>query len=223
MTVVFKNKNLIVVYKPAKIPSQPDKSGDKDIMTETSEYLLSAGERADLWLINRLDRVVGGLMLFARNKKSAAELSEMLGAGIVKEYLAVTDGRTDGEGTMKDLIFKDAAKSKAFIVDRVRMGVKEAELEYKSLEFAEGEKDVKTLVKVRLKTGRFHQIRAQFSKRGLPLTGDKKYGSRDVIRNTPALFAYRLAFNHRGENIDVKILPNREEYPWSLFSEYEND
>ncbi len=221
--IVYKNKNLAVVHKPAKIPSQPDKTGDRDIMTETAEQLAESGERSDLWLINRLDRVVGGLMVFARNRESAAELSSMLSAGITKEYLAVADGELSGEGIMQDLIFKDSVKSKAFIVERERKGVKDAVLEYKALESVNTESGIKTLLKINLKTGRFHQIRAQLSHRGLPLTGDKKYGSRDAKRNMPSLFAFRLAFIHRGENIDVKILPSKEEYPWSLFSEHIND
>ncbi len=217
MDIVYKNKNVVIAYKKAGIPSQGDPSGDADAMTLVSGKLSSFGEASELYLVHRLDRVVGGLMAFARNKPAAAKLSALVsGDGIGKEYLAVIDGTLDG-GVLTDYLYKDARAGKSFVVDRARAGVKEAILYFSPLATVKTEKGDKTLVKVRLQTGRFHQIRAQFASRNVPLTGDGKYGSRDNKARTPALFAYRLSFSLFGDNIDESRLPDTEEYPWSLF------
>ncbi len=219
MEFVFKNKNCVVVYKPAGLPSQPDPSGDKDALTLTSEKLASRGESSELYLVHRLDRVVGGLLIFARNKRAAAELSRLVsGEGIGKEYLAVFDGFLEG-GTLKDLIYKDSRASKAFVVDKERAGVKSAELDFVSVSSVQTDKGVKTLVKVKLKTGRFHQIRVQFASRKAPICGDGKYGSKDNLSKMPALFSYRLSTELFGEKILATKLPDLNEYPWSLFDE----
>ena len=216
--ILYISKNVVVICKPAGIPSQSDLSGDSDAMTLTRELLNERGEATELYLIHRLDRVVGGLLIFARNKQSAARLSELVATdGIGKEYLAVTDGYIDG-GDMRDLILRDQKQSKAFIVDRKRGGVKDAHLEHTPIASIDTEHGVKTLVKVKLHTGRFHQIRAQFSYRGAPLTGDKKYGSRDARAHAPSLFAYRLSLELFGEKIEVEKLPPINKYPWNLFS-----
>lgn len=217
MEFVLKHKNYVVIYKPAGLPSQSDLSGDKDAMTLTSEELFSQGECGQLYLVHRLDRVVGGLLIFARNKKTAAELSRLVsGEGIGKEYLAVIDGFLEG-GSLKDLIYKDARASKAFVVERERSGVKSAELEFTPVSTVHTEKGDKTLVKIRLKTGRFHQIRVQFALRKAPICGDGKYGSKDNLSKMPALFSYRLSTEIFGEKILATRLPDLNEYPWSLF------
>ncbi len=217
MDILYKSKNAIVIYKEAGIPSQSDPSGDKDVMTLLKEELFSTGDCSELFLIHRLDRVVGGLMIFARNKRAAGALSALVsGEGIGKEYFAVLDGIIES-GTLTDYLYKDARAGKSFVVDRQRAGVKLAELSFEALESVKTEKGEKTLVKVKLKTGRFHQIRAQFSSRGLPLSGDGKYGSKDNRAHTPALFAYRLSLSLFGEKIEVSKLPDTDKYPWSLF------
>ena len=217
MEILLQSKDFIVIKKPAGMPSQHDPSGDIDAMTLASEMLKASGERGDLYLIHRLDRVVGGLLVFARNKKSAAELSKLVsGYGIGKEYLAVIDGYLDG-GTLTDYLYKDARASKAFVVDKARAGVKEAVLSFEPLSRIETEKGVRTLVRITLKTGRFHQIRAQFSSRKAPICGDGKYGSKDNRSRFPALFAYKLSFDLFGKVTEVKALPDISEYPWCLF------
>lgn len=120
---------------------------------------------------------------------------------------------------MRDYLYKDATLGKAFVTDKARRGVKEAELEYIKLHTVTVNNRPVSLVKIRLKTGRFHQIRAQFSSRKMPLIGDKKYGSRDYQAKTPSLFAFRLAFGLNGEEINVSSLPPLCDYPWSLFEE----
>ncbi len=216
--IVEKNKDYVIIYKPAGIPSQSDPGGDADAMTLCADMLREGGERDSLFLIHRLDRVVGGLMVFARNKTSAAALSAIVAdRQLTKEYYAVVEGHAES-GTMRDFLYKDATLGKSFVTDRKRSGVKEAELEYTTLSRVNrGDREI-SLVKIRLKTGRFHQIRAQFSSRKMPLIGDKKYGSRDFAAKTPSLFATRLSFDLGGKRVDAAKLPDLEVYPWSLFS-----
>ena len=217
--IITKTKDYVIINKPVGIPSQSDLSGDKDAMSISSEMLRAAGETDTLFLIHRLDRVVGGLIVFARNKKSAAELSRLVAEhSMTKEYFAVCEGVAEG-GLMRDYIYKDASLGKAFVTDRKRSGVKEAELEYELIDSVNIESRSISLVRVRLRTGRFHQIRAQFSSRKMPLIGDKKYGSRDFNAKTPSLFATRLSFNLYGREVSAEALPNIKEYPWSLFEE----
>ena len=215
MEILFKNKDAAVVYKEPGIPSQADPSGDDDAMTLTSQELRSLGESDTLYLVHRLDRVVGGVMLFARNKASAARFSALVsGEGIGKEYLAIIDGSLD-DGELRDYLYKDARAGKSFVVDRARVGVKLAELKFLKISSVETDRGLKSLVKIKLKTGRFHQIRAQFSSRGVPICGDGKYGSRDNRAHMPALFAYKLSLP--GEEISVTRFPDTDAYPWCLF------
>lgn len=217
--IVTKTKDFVVIYKPVGVPSQSDPSGDADAMTLCSQMLRHSGEDDGLYLIHRLDRVVGGLIVFARNKKSAAELSRLVAEHkITKEYFAVVSGVAEG-GVMRDYLYKDATLGKAFVTDRKRAGVKEALLNYTNLHTDKVNGEDVSLVKVRLQTGRFHQIRAQFSSRKMPLIGDKKYGSRDIKAKTPSLFATRLQFVFNGKEVNVSKLPPISDYPWSLFEE----
>lgn len=213
--IIYKNKNTVIINKPIGMPSQPDPSKDKDAMSATSEILESLGEASNLWLVHRLDRTVGGLIAFARNKKSAAALSETVKDGnLEKRYFAVCHGSA-AEGEYRDYLFKDAATNKAYVVKTCRRGAKEAVLYASKL----AENESFSLVAVELKTGRFHQIRAQFSSRGNSLVGDKKYGSRDEIRRTPCLFSHSLSFELFGKRITAYAYPDLSEYPWNLFSE----
>lgn len=219
MQIIFKDKNLVAVNKSAGIPSQKDPTGDADAMTLAGQILRTEGERDALWLVHRLDRVVGGVLVFARNKSAAAELSERVAdKTAVKEYLAVVEGIAGG-GVLEDLLYKDARQGKAFVVDSKREGVKEARLEYTPICNTETEKGVRTLVRIRLLTGRFHQIRAQFSSRGHSISGDGKYGSHDNRAKTPALFACRMAFECSGKHYDITAMPDVSAYPWNLFPE----
>lgn len=211
--IVYKDENVIVIIKPVGMPSQSDPTGDKDAMTAVSEMLAEAKEECALWLVHRLDRNVGGLIAFARNKKSAAELSALIqNGGLTKRYLAVCHGKA-AEGEYRDFLYKDTPTGKAYVVKGARRGAKEAILRLTSLDFAEE----KSLVSITLETGRFHQIRAQLSARGNSLVGDKKYGSKDAKRRTPCLFSYELSFKLLGKNIKARALPDIEQYPWSAF------
>ena len=156
-------------------------------------------------------------MIFARNRKSAAALSELVrDRQITKEYYAVVEGKIDS-GVMQDLLYKDTRTSKAYVVKNERNGVKKASLSYETLDVVATERGDLTLVKITLDTGRFHQIRAQFSSRRHPIVGDKKYGSRLVLRGGIALMSFHLSAEISDESIDVFACPDTNFYPWSLF------
>ena len=216
--ILYKSKNAIVIYKPAGIPSQSDPSGDPDAMTLASAQLKQLGESDALWLVHRLDRVVGGLLVFARNKRYAAILSGLVKERLItKEYYAVVDGVTEGEHVLTGYIYKDARAGKAFVTDRERAGVKSARLSYRTLATVTTPRGAKTLVYVTLDTGRFHQIRAQLSGERLPICGDGKYGSRDNAARNIALMASHLVLDLPADKVDVSRLPDLTQYPWSLF------
>ncbi len=218
MEVLYKDKHVIAINKPVGIGSQPDKTGGADVMSELIEYLRENAESDKLWLVHRLDRVVGGVLVYARDKEYASKLSALFSSdGAEKEYFAIVDGVQEG-GRLTDLLYKDARVGKAFVVDKERRGVKVAELMCVPISSVTSENgQIKTLVKVTLKTGRFHQIRAQISSRKTPITGDGKYGSRDNRAKTPALFATRVSFEVNGRLYEFSHLPPITEYPWSLF------
>ena len=216
--IVYKNKNIIVFNKPAGIPSQQDTTGDVHAMTLASGELRLNSEREELYLVHRLDRVVGGLLVFARNKATAATLSALAAEEkLGKEYLAVVSGAlTDGSFT--DYLYKNSILGKAFVSDKNKNGAKRAELDYSVLDTVRTDKGEYSLVRIILKTGRFHQIRAQFSSRGHALVGDTKYGGVDGRAMGPSLFAYKLNFSAQGETVSVRVLPNTSEYPLNLFA-----
>jgi len=217
MEILSKSNKFIAINKPIGIGSQSDETGAQDAMTLLSAMLAEGGEDSTLFCVHRLDRTVGGVLVYARDKRTAAELSSLIqGDKFEKEYFAIVDGKCDG-GIYSDLLFKDARRGKAFVVDRMRKGVKQALLTATPLGCADTEKGVKTLLRVRLGTGRFHQIRAQLSSRGFSITGDGKYGSRDNRAHTPALFSCYVSFAQGGEKITLRATPDISVYPWSLF------
>ncbi len=215
MKVLFEDKFIIIVEKPAAVLSEPGPGGE-DIVAMASAHVCKP-----CYLVHRLDRNTGGAMVLSKMQKATGKLSEAIQKReFEKEYIAVIKGvPEEPEGIYKDLLFKDSQKNKTFVVKRERKGVKEASLEYKVLSTAEHPEHGKvTLVLIKLHTGRTHQIRVQFASRKMPLLGDGKYGSRDNHCET-ALWSRRLSFKHpiTGENIEVKSMPP-EEYPWNLFN-----
>ena len=212
MNVLFEDNEIIVLVKPVGIPSEDTPNGEKGIL----DLLKNQQGLSDVFLLHRLDRNVGGVMVFSKTKKSAAHISKQIQENTFKKtYFAVVDGVIEEkQGIYKDLLFKDSSKNRSYVVNRMRKGVKEASLEYVVL----SEKENKSLVKVTLHTGRTHQIRVQFSSRKTPLTGDIKYGSKD--RNCDiALFSHSVTFNHpvTNEVLTFIALPNKMNYPWNLF------
>ncbi len=216
MEIVYLDKDIVIAYKPVNIPSQPDPTGDSDAMRLASEELEKRGEEGSLWLVHRLDRVVSGLIAFARSKASAATLSMLASECLLgKEYLAVVEGE-GADGLLEDFLYKDPRTNKAFVVKSQRKGVKEARLVAKTLATITTERGLRSLVSIRLLTGRYHQIRVQLASRGLSIVGDKRYGSREGLKMGIALSSIRLCIPNEPQ-IDVRRLPNIEEYPWSLF------
>ena len=191
MEILYSDQNIAVCVKPVGLDSEAE------VPAALKEQL--GGE---LFPIHRLDKNVGGVMVFARTKQAAASLSKAVQEGtMVKEYVAMVHGTPPEEGDWEDLLWKDSRKNKVFVVKRQRGGVKKARLEFRRLSVGET-----SLVHVRLHTGRSHQIRVQFSSRGFPLVGDHKYGSRDE-KTEPMLFSCRITFPYRGENQFFEKLP----------------
>ncbi len=215
MNILYEDKYMLVCEKPADVLSEPSENGGKDIIT-----LLKEEKGGEYFLVHRLDRNTGGAMLIAKTGEAAAKLSALIQQKeFKKEYLAAIKGEPETpEGVFEDLLFKDSKKNKSFVVKKLRKGVKEAKLEYKTLGtkiLENGEKI--SLVRVLLHTGRTHQIRVQFASRKMPLLGDGKYGSRDNKCET-ALWCERLTFVNpfTKKTVEALSLPPKE-YPWNEF------
>lgn len=213
-TILYKDADLLVTVKSAGMPSQPDTTGQGDLLTTLQE------EYPSVSLIHRLDTPTGGVMVFGLTSKATARLCALVQDHdrFCKEYLAVVSSPlSEAEGRLTDFLFHDRQKNKAYVTDGKRKGSKEAVLDYRVLASLT---DGHTLVLVRLHTGRTHQIRVQFASRGLPLVGDGKYGSREKVPFI-GLWAYRLTFPHpiTGKKISVSACPDLEIAPWGLFSD----
>jgi 23S rRNA pseudouridine1911/1915/1917 synthase len=219
LDILYEDNYILVCVKPVGILSQPDPSGSKDMISILNGYLEEKNEKAEMGLVHRLDRNVGGVMVFSKKGFIAAKLSKLIQEGnFHKEYFAVVHNCPEEKsGVYKDFLFKDSSKNKTFVVDRIRKGVKEAFLEYQTLESKDTKKGIVSLVKIRLHTGRTHQIRVQFSSRKMPLLGDGKYGGSDNDCDI-ALWSYKLVFWHpvlKKEMEFTRIPPDC--YPWNLF------
>lgn len=207
--ILHEDSEMVVCVKPVGVLSQCD--GEEDMVS-----ILGKQMNGKIFPLHRLDRKVGGVMAFARNAKAAAALSAQIQNGVfVKHYLAAVGGVPDPEaGEMRDLLFKDSRSGRSFVVNRPRKGTKEARLVYRTIDSTKG----KSLVLVRLFSGRTHQIRVQFSSRKMPLLGDGKYGSRDKNCDI-ALWSHRLSFTHPGtdDKLSFYSLPQISNYPWNEF------
>lgn len=213
--IVFEDKYLLLCVKPVGVLSE-DSESDASMPRLLCAHYSALRQPNYIATVHRLDKITGGLMIFSRRREVTGKLIAAVAAHQVeKEYLAVLRGHPEEkEAELTDLLFRDAAKNKSYVVKRMRKGVREAKLSYRVL----AETEELTLVRVRLHTGRTHQIRVQFASRGLPLLGDIRYGSKDP-KCTASLWSYRLALTHplTGEKIDV-CQPPPAQYPWNLFS-----
>lgn len=209
MEILYEDDRLWLCVKPVGFSSE-----ETDDSPNVPAALREQTGAAYVGAVHRLDMVTGGAMVYAKTPQTAARLSAAFAAGETEKiYLAVIEGMPEKPAdTWKDLLFFDRRKGKSYVVDRPRKGTKEALLDYRVLATAETPKGVRTLVRVRLHTGRTHQVRAQFASRKLPLCGDGRYGGRDN-GCTPALWCHELTA------LDVKAtsLPPQT-YPWNLFS-----
>lgn len=198
LKVIFEDNHIIVVEKQPNIPSQGDKTNDIDMLTIIKEYIKEKYNKPGnvyLGLIHRLDRPVGGVMVFAKTSKAAARLSEQVREKIFKkQYLVVVDGKFEkSNGIMKDYLLKNERNNLSKVANKDTKNAKYAELEYKVIKYKE-EINL-SVVKVDLHTGRHHQIRVQFSSRNHSIYGDQKYGTRGRGKQI-ALWAHSLTIKH---------------------------
>lgn len=208
MDIVYMDENIIVCVKPAGLLSTDEPGG-------LPQALRRQLGTENIRTVHRLDAAVSGLMLLARRKKTASDLGkQVMERGLGKEYLAVIEGcPEDSRGTLRDFLHRDKARKMSFAVPEGTPEAQEAILDYEVL----GKRNGLSLVRIYLHTGRTHQIRVQFSSRGWPLYGDKKYGrgqDEDI-----ALWSARLKFTHpkTGEEMDISKNPDTNKYPWSEF------
>lgn len=189
--ILCTERDFAVIVKPVGMDSE------KEVPERLSRELGGV-----FYTIHRLDRNVGGVMVYARTKEAAAALSRLVQSGeLVKEYFAQVTGTPPEEAVWEDLLLKDSRKNKVFVVKRQRAGVKAAKLAYTRLTAGEV-----SLVRVRLHTGRSHQIRVQFASRGYPLAGDHKYGARDRLKE-PRLFSCAISFPWKGKQLRFEATP----------------
>ena len=191
MEILYSDNNIIVCVKPVGLDSEHD---------------VPSQLGGEIYTLHRLDKNVGGVMVYARTKAAAAALSKAIQDGtMVKEYVALVHGAPPESGDWRDLLFKDSTKNKVFVVKKERRGVKKARLEFCRLKQGEN-----ALVRIRLHTGRSHQIRVQFASRGYPLLGDHKYGAKDAL-SAPMLFSCCLTFPYKKSTLRFEKLPD-----WAL-------
>lgn len=192
MEILYSDKNIAVCIKPVGL--------DSETAVPAALQTLLGGS---FFPLHRLDQNVGGVMVYARTKTAAAALSKAVQDGtMVKEYVALVHGTPPETGDWEDLLLKDSKRNKVFVVQRMRGGVKQARLEFTRLT----EQDP-ALVRIRLHTGRSHQIRVQFASRGYPLVGDHKYGARDRSP-APFLYACQLTFPFNGKIMQFSNMPD---------------
>lgn len=214
INVVYEDNHILVVEKPINVPTQEDESKDIDFLTMLKEYIKVKYNKPGnvyLGLIHRLDRPVGGIMVFAKTSKAASRLSEQVRNKTFKKiYNAVVDGTIDEKGRLIDYLLKDTKKN----IVRVDKNGKEAILNYKRLNY----KGNYSLVEINLETGRSHQIRVQMMNHGYPLYGDQKYNKNAKVGEQIALFAKKIEFVHptTKEKMTFELdLPNRK--PFNIF------
>lgn len=214
LDLLYEDASLAVCFKPAGVAAQ--ESAGVNLPA-----LLRAACGCEVYPVHRLDLPACGVMVFAKTPAAAAALGRQFSAGAVeKEYLCAVHGvPAQPSATLEDLLFRDGKKNKTYVVDRLRKGVKPASLDYWLVQTAQTEAGAFSLLRVRLHTGRTHQIRAQFASRGLPLAGDGKYGAADRIKAL-ALCSCRLVFRHpeTGALLHFSVRPP-EVPPWNWFSE----
>ena len=209
---IFEDEYIVVCIKPAGVQSEDGKQpGMPSLLSKNGEKL---------YVVHRLDKEVGGLMVFAKSKSVAASFSAQIQSGdFKKEYLSVVEGEIEENGRYEDLLFHDRNRNKTYVVNRERKGVKKAVLGFKRLSTVCHNGTHLSLVRIKLETGRTHQIRVQFGSRKHPVFGDRKYGSKDT--GCFALFSCFISFIHpiNNKNLEFEFRP-LELYPWNLF---END
>lgn len=217
--ILCEDKHLLLVSKPQGMPAQPDPSGQTSLLTYLAERYPNVG------IVHRLDTPTGGVMVFAKTQAMTGKLAALFGdhERYEKIYLAVLSAPpAEAHGGLEDYLYHDKRQNKAFVVTpaadgALRKGAKAAKLTYEVLETLP---DGLTLVRIKLHTGRTHQIRIQFASRGCPVAGDGKYGSR-VKCSFIALWSHRLTFVHpvTGKTVSAESTPPSDVEPWGRFGE----
>lgn len=210
MEILYQDEDILVCIKPARVLSTDEPGGLPELLRQ--ELGMPQG---DIRTVHRLDRVVSGVMVLARNGKAASELSRQIRENAFqKEYLAVVHGTPQEDaGTLVDLLTRDKARKMTMVADAPGKGVQEAILDYRVLD----RKDDLSKVQVTLRTGRTHQIRVQFASRGMALVGERKYDTREDPCDI-ALWSYRIGFTHprTGKPMVFSQEPPKT-WPWTVF------
>lgn len=226
LKVIYEDNHILVVEKPPNIPSQSDKTNDIDMLTICKKYIKEKYNKPGnvyLGLVHRLDRPVGGIMIFAKTSKAASRLSNQVREKIFKKkYLAVVDGKPENKtGILEDYLYKDERNNISKVVNKDKKNAKYAKLEYELIVYDE----VKnlSLLSINLYTGRHHQIRVQLSNFGHSIFGDQKYGTRGKGKQI-ALWAYELEIEHpiTKEKMTFKDLP-QSKGTWSILNKLKNN
>jgi len=223
MEILYEDNHIIVVSKPQGVASQPDETGDKDILTQVKEYIKEKYNKpgeAFVGLVHRLDRPTGGAMVFAKTSKAASRLSEQMRNGdFDKTYLAVVCGKPrESKAKIVSYLKKDEKTNTALIVPQTTTGAKRAELDYEVLEYNQDTDH--SLVKVKIYSGRGHQIRVQMKSIKCPIFGDQKYGGENMPKVMLNLFATELAFLHpvTKQKLIFRVYPPETSSAWNEFN-----
>lgn len=208
--IIYKDDDIVVCVKPQRVLSTDEPGGVPELVREALEE-----PQGDVRTVHRLDQVVGGLMVLARNGRAASELSRQIREdAFEKEYLAVVHGRPEGDvGKFYDLLIRDKARKMTLVAQEPGKGVQMASLGYRVLKHCHG----MSKVRIKLETGRTHQIRVQFSSRGLPLVGERKYSTLEDDCEI-ALWSSKIGFAHpvTGKKMEFELDPP-DVYPWNCF------
>ncbi len=221
LIVLYEDNHVIVVLKPQNIPCCEDITKDIDLLTVIKEHIKEKENKPGnvyVGLVHRLDRVTGGVMVYAKSSKAASRLSdEMREGGFEKKYLTVLCGTLNQkDGVLTDYMKKNPVNNMVYVCPPSVEGAKFAELDYKVLQEEKG----LSLVRVRLHTGRTHQIRVQMAHQNAPVYGDMRYGKEKAVKGKIALWATSLAFTHpvSKERMVFKIEPPKDQKPWNAFT-----
>ena len=209
MEILYQDKRILVAIKPSGVLSTDEEGGMPQLLRE-----VLGDSNACVRTVHRLDAAVSGVMVFARSAKASSLLSQQIRERqFEKEYLAVVHGQPPAEGELADLLARDKQRRITYVTDTPGKEAQEARLSYRVV----AQRDCFSLVQIRLHTGRTHQIRVQFSSRGWPLLGDRKYGI-DTAEHPIALWSHAITFTHpeTGETMEFRQNPP-DVYPWNLF------